>query len=107
MANVIEYVPYGGVKVKKGSTYSSSDLPTGVSVVKLCIGERIVDARGELTPLRGVWVTIENNGLTPPAVPLPNSAFIWKEGDIIKFITGATYTFQTDGVVSYGNEVIL
>lgn len=107
MAQSSVFKPYGGVFVEKGSSYTSADLPATITTVELTLGVRITDREGKDTRMRGVRVTITDNGLTPPPVPLPNVPFIWEEGELIDFIPGAIYTFNDPGVVAYGKWVVL
>lgn len=107
MAQTELFLPYGGVYCEANETYDSTNIPAVCNTVQLTRGVRITDGEGNDTRVRGCRVLITNNGATPASNPLPNTSFIWLEGDIIRFIAGASYKFLDSGMVTYGTMVVL
>lgn len=102
MAQLQVFIPYGGMEVKSGSTYTGDNVSTGVTAVQLSRGVRQKGPDGLDIPIRGVRMTITNNGLPAAISPRDNVAIVWYEGEVFKFIAGASYTFADDGVIAYG-----
>ena len=107
MAQQKYYKPYGALEVKAGSKYTTANIPVGTDIVELLRGVRIADEKGEKTRIWGVRVSINPVGITPATTPLPNVPFIWKEGAILIFDPSFIYTFEDNGLVGYGAEVVV
>ena len=107
MAKEVLYIPYGAIRVEIDTSYSTSNIPTGADVVYLSRGVRISDEFGEKTPLRGLRMIVTTTGLTPPVTPIPNVPIIWHEGTYMAFVSGYSYKFLDDGIVSYGKRVAI
>ena len=104
MSQLKIYEPAGSLQVIAGEEYNHTNLPLGCTVVELQMGERLTDANGNKTPLRGVRMTITHN-ITPATNPKPEIPFIWIEGTQIGFNKDYTYTFHNNGIVGYGKEI--
>ena len=107
MAREVLYIPYGAMRVEVDTSYSSDNVPNGADVVLLARGVRINDEFGEKTPLRGLRMIVTTTGLTPPLTPIPNVPVIWHEGTYMAFVSGYSYKFLDDGIVSYGKKVAI
>jgi len=107
MAQDLLFTPYGGLNVKKDTSYTAADIYAESDVVFLTRGVRITDEVGDKTSLRGVRLKVSVTGLTPPTNPTPplNIPIVWVEGTYFAFVATGTYTFLDDGIVAYGKRV--
>lgn len=98
----------GGINIKSGDSYSASDIPTGMNVVRLTKGERIyeydIDNIYSPTPLRGVFVKVTDSALVYPSNK--NDTFLWEEGEEFTFTSTSTFTFYNNGIVRFGVKVV-
>lgn len=99
------FVPYGGMEVVVGETYSGANIPSTMNAVKLDLGVR-QKVNGVDVSARGVRMSINLSGVSPavpaPTTPKPVTYVLWREGEVFKFIEGAVYTFWDNGSVSFG-----
>lgn len=100
------YQPYDAFEVKKGETFTSANIPTGVNVLELLLGVRILDENNNPTPLRGVRVKITPTGIPAAASPKPSIPFIWLERDILLIDSAFSYELLDTARIGYGKEVI-
>ena len=98
------YKPMGSLQVFPDEVYTAANITTAANVVRLSLGTRIKDKEGNNTPLRGVRMVITNNEIAA-TTPLPNTSFIWYEGEFLYFDPDYTYKFLDYGEVAYGMEV--
>lgn len=98
------YKPYDAFEVKKGETFTSANIPTGVNVLELLLGVRILDENNNPTPLRGARVKITPTGIPAAASPKPSIPFIWLEREIIVIDSAFSYEFLDTARIGYGIE---
>ena len=110
------FEPFGALAVKRGETYDTNSIPSGMDMVVLTKGVlqygKALDVNGDdelvdgkihyaRTSVRGVKVTVINDTLAYlPA--FPNIPFVWEEFTSMAFNSDSSYTFQDDGIVTYG-----
>ena len=107
MAREVLYTPYGAMRVEVDTSYSSDNVPNSADVVYLSRGVRISDEFGEKTPLRGLRMIVTTTGLTAPSNPIDNVPIVWHEGTYMAFVSGYSYKFLDNGIVSYGKKVAI
>ena len=107
MAREVLYTPYGAMRVEVDTSYSSDNVPNGADVVLLDRGVRINDEFGEKTPLRGLRMIVTTTGLIAPSNPIDNVPIVWHEGTYMAFVSGFSYKFLDNGIVSYGKKVAI
>ena len=107
MAEEVLYTPYGAMRVKVDTSYSSDNVPNEADIVLLSRGVRISDEFGEKTPLRGLRMIVTTTGLTAPSNPIDNVPIVWYEGTYMAFVSGFSYKFLDNGIVSYGKKVAI
>lgn len=107
MAQVFTTVS-GGINIKAGESYDSSNIPATMNVVRLTKGERIyeLDSDNALVPTskRGVMVKVVDSSLTYP--DNKNDTFLWEEGEEFTFTSTSTFTFYNNGIVRFGVVVV-
>ena len=98
----------GGINIKTGESYSATDIPAGMNIVRLTKGERIYeyDEKNNYvpTPLRGVFVKVADSALAYPSNK--NDTFLWLEGEEFTFDATSTFTFYNNGIVRFGVKVV-
>jgi hypothetical protein len=115
------FTSYGALQVKKSYSYTSSNLPTDVTIDVLRIAEAPIIWRKYLNQdgsqviekglpkyirgnKRGVYVLIVNANATY-SEENPNVPILYLEGSEIVADTDNTYTFLEDCIVEYGKKV--
>ena len=101
------FTPYGGMQVKKDTSYTKDNISADADIVVLTRGVRITDELGNKTKLRGIKMSVSNSVITAPVAPLPNIPIIWLEGNAFAFDADSTYTFFDDGIVAYGKRIVV
>lgn len=116
MAQPSLFYSYGGMKVIKGSSYTTANLPSAlINTVVVSEAPRIFrkkinqdgttvkDANGidgySEGNQRGVWILIKRTGVT---YTTPNVPVLYKEGDEIALHVDNTYTFLNDCTIEFG-----
>lgn len=105
MAQPTVYKPFGALEVMPDEVYTGANLPGTADIIVLLMGTRLKDKDGNLTPLRGAYVTITATGVAAASSPLPNVPFLILEGAELRFDAAYSYKFHTHGIIGYGIAV--